>query len=150
MKLPLRYYGDPILRQKAEPIEKITDEIKQLAHDMIETMIASNGIGLAANQVGHLVRMFVSILEKEDEKGNLHYGPPRVYINPILSNPSSTLVEMSEGCLSLPKLYIAVARPLTIHIEALDLEGNPFFEDCHGYVARNRMHENDHLNGSFL
>lgn len=147
MKLPLRYYGDPILRQKAHPIEKITDEIRQLALDMIETMLASNGIGLAAPQVGHLVRMFVSNLEKEDENGDLHYGEPRVFINPILSNPSSALVEVSEGCLSIPKLYVPIIRPLTIHLEALDLSGNSFLEDCYGYVARNRMHENDHLNG---
>lgn len=147
MILDLRYYGDPILRQKAKPVEKITDEIRQLVNDMIETMRHHNGIGLAAPQVGRLVRIFVSPIEYEDEKGELHLGEPRVYINPTLINPSEALVERSEGCLSIPKLYVAVARPLSVEVEAMDLEGKLFRRECYGYLARNMMHENDHLNG---
>lgn len=147
MKLDLRYYGDPILREKAKPIEEITDEIRNLAADMIETMNSYKGIGLAAPQVGVLLRMFISNLVSEDEQGELHYGEPMVFINPVISNPSDVLVERSEGCLSIPQLYYSVLRPLTITLEATDLEGNSFKEECYGYVARNRMHENDHLNG---
>lgn len=147
MKLPLHYYGDPILRQKAKPVEEITDEIRQLCQDMIETMLEYKGIGLAATQVGHMVRIFVSNVEFEDEEGEVHLGDPVVYINPVLSEPSDTCVERSEGCLSIPKLYAAVTRPLTITVEAMDLEGNLFKKECYGYHARNIMHENDHLNG---
>jgi peptide deformylase len=147
MILELRYYGDPILREKAKPVEAITNEIRTLAMDMIETMLAINGIGLAAPQVGKLLRMFVSNVEYEDEEGEVHTGEPKVYINPILRKPSEELVERSEGCLSIPKLYIPILRPLTVTVEALDLEGNPFTRDCYGYLARNIMHENDHLNG---
>lgn len=147
MKRDLRYYGDPILREKAKPIETITDEIRELARDLIDTMLAVNGIGLAAPQVGVLLRMFVSNVEFEDEQGEVHTGQPRVYINPVMKNPGTAIVERSEGCLSVPKLYLPVPRPLTITIEATDLEGQLFKRDCYGYLARNMMHENDHLNG---
>ena len=147
MILELRYYGDPILRQVAKPVEEITDEIRTICQDMIETMNHHNGIGLAAPQVGHLLRIFVSNVDYEDEEGELHLCEPIVYINPILTAPSDAYVERSEGCLSIPKLYASVVRPLSIHLEATDLNGNLFQEECYGYQARNRMHENDHLNG---
>lgn len=147
MILQLRYYGDPILRQMAQPVAEITDEIRELCHNMIETMLHHNGIGLAGPQVGHLLRIFVSNLDYEDEQGELHLFEPKVYINPILSNPGDVLVERNEGCLSIPTLSLPVARPLSIHLEATDLEGKQFHEECYGYQARNRMHENDHLNG---
>jgi peptide deformylase len=147
MKLKLCYYGDPILRKVAKPVEKITDEIRELCHNMVETMKGCDGIGLAAPQVGYLLRIFVSNLASEDEKGELHLGEPKIYINPILTAPSEALVERNEGCLSIPKLYLPIVRPLSIHLEATDLEGNTFHEECYGYPARNRMHENDHLNG---
>jgi peptide deformylase len=145
--LQLRYYGDPILRKAAKPVEQITDEIRQLCDDMIETMLSYEAIGLAAPQVGHLLRIFVSNVAYEDEKGEVHLGEPKVYINPTLTHPSDALVERSEGCLSLPKFYLPIARPLSIELEATDLQGNLFKEQCYGYQARNRMHENDHLNG---
>jgi peptide deformylase len=147
MILTLRYYGDPILREKAKPVDSITDEIRRLAADMIETMLSVNGIGLAAPQVGKPLRLFVSNVEFEDEEGEVHIGEPRVYINPTLHEPSEELVERSEGCLSIPKLYVPVLRPLSVKVEAMDLEGNIFVRDCYGYLARNIMHENDHLNG---
>lgn len=147
MILDLRYYDDPILRKKAQDVECITDEIKELCLNMVETMLHSKGIGLAAPQVGVLLRIFVSNCEYEDEQGEVHLGEPKVYINPVLSNPSEALVERGEGCLSIPKLYAPVLRPLTIDVEAMDLNGQIFKESCYGYQARNRMHENDHLNG---
>ncbi len=147
MILQMRYYGDPILRQQAKPVEAITDEIREICKNMIATMNHYEGIGLAAPQVGYLLRIFVSPVDYEDENGELHLTDPKVYINPVLINPSDALVERSEGCLSIPKLYAAVARPLSIEIEAMDLDGNIFRETCYGYQARNRMHEVDHLNG---
>lgn len=147
MILKLRYYGDSLLRQTAKPVEMINDEIREICQNMLETMKHYNGIGLSAPQVGYLLRIFVSNVAYEDEKGELHLGEPKVYINPILTSPSYTLVERSEGCLSIPKLYLAISRPLSIHLEATDIHGNQFHEECYGYQARNRMHENDHLNG---
>jgi peptide deformylase len=147
MILQLKYYGDPILRKKAQEVKEITPEIQQLARDMIETMEATDGIGLAATQVGHLLRIYVSNVDYEREDGEVIIGEPRVYINPVLSSPSEALVERSEGCLSIPKLYAAVVRPLSIVVDALDINGVPFRRECYGYLARNMMHENDHLNG---
>ena len=147
MILQLKYYGDPVLRKVAKPVEEITDEILEICQNMTETMLHYEGIGLAAPQVGYLYRIFVSNLDYEDENGELHLCEPKVYINPVLTNPSESLVERNEGCLSIPKLHVPLVRPLSIHLEATDIHGNPFQEECYGYQARNRMHENDHLNG---
>ncbi|NGX54168.1 MAG: Peptide deformylase [Chlamydiae bacterium] len=148
MKLMLRYYGDPVLRKIAQPIEGVTDEIRQLATDMIEVMKANKGMGLAANQVGQLVRLFVSIMDYEDEEGEVQLGEPKIYINPVITSPSNTLVERTEAWLSIPELSGPVTRPLTITIEATDLEGNRFTKECYGFEARCFMHEIDHLNGA--
>jgi peptide deformylase len=151
MKLPIRYYGDPILRVPCLKVEKITDEIKQLVHDMIETMDgAYNGVGLAANQVGFLHKIFVIRAEIQTAEGNFVLGPPEVYINPVLSNPSVRKEVMLEGCISFPHFHVEVERPLSIHVEALDINGKPFSEDVSGFKAREVMHENDHLNGKVL
>ncbi len=147
MKREILYYGDPILREKCKPIEAITDDIRQLARDLIDTMVAYDGVGLAAPQVGVLLRIFVSNVDFEDENGELHLCEPRVYINPTLTNAGDAIVERSEGCLSLPKLYLAVPRPISVTVEATDLNGTRFKRECYGYLARNMMHENDHLNG---
>lgn len=145
--LQMRYYGDPILRQTAKEVELITDEIREICQNMIKTMLHYDGIGLAAPQVGYSLRIFVSNVSHEDEKGEVCLGEPKVYINPILTHPSEAHVERSEGCLSIPKLHMPVLRPLSIYLEATDLNGERFTEECYGYQARNRMHENDHLNG---
>jgi peptide deformylase len=146
-KYELKYYGDPVLRKKAKPVEKITPEIIHLVQSMIELMEKHNGCGLAATQVGELYRIFVSNVEYEDDNGEVHLGEPRVYINPVLSDPSEIYVERGEACLSIPKLYLPVERPLEIKVTALDLEGNTFTRECKRFLARNMMHENDHLNG---
>lgn len=143
----LRYYGDPVLRKKAEPVAEITEEIRHLVHTMYELMEKHNGCGLAATQVGELLRLFVSNVDREEPNGEVILGPPRVYINPILSNPSEIMVERGEACLSIPKLYLPVQRPMSITVVATDLEGKQFTHECSGFLARNMMHENDHLNG---
>ncbi|MCH9609504.1 MAG: Peptide deformylase [Chlamydiales bacterium] len=151
MSLRLRYYGDPVLREKAKRVEEVTDEVRQIAAEMIEIMTdpSRNAIGLAATQVGVLLRMFVSIVYTDKEGGEPHYkqGEPIVFINPIISNPSAEIVEMDEGCLSLPKMYAPVIRPYAVDFEATDLEGNIIKERISGFLARHRMHEVDHLNG---
>lgn len=147
MKLSLRYYGDPILRAKAKAIEEITPEIRQLAHDMIETMIGSNGVGLAAPQIGKLLRIYIFRDEWLNPEGHYELGPPQVAINPIFSAPSKETDTMLEGCLSLPNLHIKVTRPKKIHIRYQNLEGEVIEKDLEGFLARVNMHENDHLNG---
>jgi peptide deformylase len=146
-RLPLRFYGDPILRTRCLPIESITDEIKQLVQDMIETMDADKGCGLAAPQVGHSLRVFVLRDYVETPQGDVVLSEPRVYINPKLSNPSLKKVLDTEGCLSIPGIRAELERPIKIRIEAIDLEGRSFVEEVEGYNARIRMHENDHING---
>jgi peptide deformylase len=147
MRLPIIYYGNPLLRKRCEPIEKITDEIKQLAADMLETMDIENGIGLAAIQVGKLVRLFVCRSYIETPNGEWTVTEPKVYINPKLTDHSQETIEDTEGCLSIPGIKESVERPLKVTVEALDLNGQVFKEELEGYNARIRMHENDHLNG---
>lgn len=147
MLLKLRYYDDPILRKKCSSIEKITEDIKQLAQDMIETMDAANGIGLAAPQIGKSLCMFVMREDNYGPEGDLILGDAKVFINPKLSDPSKETVEFIEGCLSLPGLHIDIVRPRSIYVEAIDLEGNPIKMKFSDYRARVIMHENDHLNG---
>lgn len=147
MKLSLRYYGDPVLRTKAQPIEEITSEIIELARDMIETMIESNGVGLAAPQIGKLLRIYVFRDETLHPEGHYVLGPPHVVINPVISQPSKETEESLEGCLSLPGLHVNVKRPKKIHIRYQNLEGEWVDQDLEGFIARVNMHENDHLNG---
>lgn len=151
MKLPLYYYGHPVLRVKAKPIEKITPEVLQLVADMLETMTSmGNAIGLAANQVGQLVRIFMIREETQQENGTYSLGAPEIFINPVLSQPSEEAEVMQEGCLSIPKIYCNVVRPKKIHISYLNLRGERVEEDAEGFRARQLMHENDHLNGVLM
>lgn len=147
MILPLVYYGSKLLRTKCAPILEITDEIKKLASDMVETMDVSRGIGLAAPQVGHLVRLFVLRNYIEVSEEELTLSDPLVYINPKLIAHTPQKILDSEGCLSIPGIRGEVERPLKITIEAMDLEGRVFVEELEGYNARVRLHELDHLNG---
>lgn len=147
MKLPLRYFGHPDLRAQAKPVVTITLEIIQFIHDLIESMIAYNGVGLAAPQVGQRLRIFVFRDETLLADGNYHLGEPKVAINPILSHPSKETDTAVEGCLSVPGIHPAVTRPRKIHVEYLNLQGETIREDLEGHKARVVMHENDHLNG---
>ncbi len=147
MLLKIHYYGDPILRKRCEPVKEITEEIRTLVRDMIETMDKSDGIGLAAPQVGHPIRLFVLRNYIFAEEGHWTLSEPKVFINPKLKNPGEHLISDTEGCLSLPGLRLPITRPDKITIEATDLDGNTFVEELEGYNARVRMHENDHING---
>jgi peptide deformylase len=147
MLLTMRYFGDPILRQKAKPIEIFDVALKEFANAMIKTMDEQNGIGLAAPQVGHSVRLFVTRDYMEDGENKPILGKPTIYINPRLRSPDLELCSDTEGCLSIPGVRCEVIRPISIVIEAFDVEGKPFTEKLSGYNARVRMHENDHLNG---
>ncbi len=145
--LPLAYYGNPILRQKADPISEITDSVVKLAEEMIETMDACNGLGLAAPQVHHSVQMFVIRRPIEDEMGHVDLGDAKVFINPKISEPSEETWTVSEGCLSIPSIHADVERPKEITVEYTNVEGKPVKERCSGWEARVIMHENDHIQG---
>ena len=147
MKRDLCYYGNAVLRQKAETIEKIDDEVRALAQDLIDTMEAANGIGLAAPQIGVLKRIFVAKPPIEASDGKWQDGPTTVYINPKIISHSDEELLWEEGCLSIPGLYQHVSRPQKIVIEAMDLEGKTFTKELENFPACNFLHENDHING---
>lgn len=145
--LPLAYYVEAVLRKKADPIVEITDDIKTLAAEMIETMDAADGIGLAAPQIHHSIRLFIIRKPSETDDDKIENGEIKVYINPKLSEPSKETWMASEGCLSIPALRGEVERPNEITVEYTNLEGKLVKEKIKGWEARVVMHENDHING---
>lgn len=147
MKHRLRYYGDPILRKKAKPVKAITPDVLELIADMITIMKETNGIGIAAPQVGVSLRIFVSIVQEEAEDGTLIFTDPYVCINPEISNLSIDTDEMDEGCLSLPNLTIPVIRSIELDLKAFDINNKPFEMKCRNFLARHVLHEFDHLEG---
>lgn len=126
MKLPLVYYGNPILRQKCARIDAITDEVRQLVADMEETMFAHDGIGLAAPQIGRSIAVFVRNIHTQAANGEWIAGTTEVFINPKIIKYSDLEEWRNEGCLSIPSIYGEVCRPVHITVEATDLEGNRF------------------------
>jgi len=150
MKLNLAYYSDPVLRKKSERIEGIDDELRKLVDDMIETMNAVDGIGLAAPQVHRSIRLFIACPPVQKPNGKWEPGRVRVYINPEILESSQEMQTFSEGCLSIPNFYMKVTRPYKIKIKACDLYGTIFEETLSGFPATNFMHEFDHLNGILI
>ena len=147
MKRDLVYYGDPRLREKAQPVGEITNEIRQIVEDMVDTMHAHNGAGLAGPQVGVMLRIFVLDTGGRNAKGEWEHGTPLVMINPQLSDPHEEMQFDLEGCLSIPKVWGHVDRPMGVFVEYTDLDGKTQKVEVTGYRARQVMHENDHLNG---
>jgi peptide deformylase len=145
--LPLSYYGDPILRKKAEPISEITPAILQLVEEMIETMDACDGLGLAAPQVHYCLQLFVIRTPEESASGEIALGDPVVFINPKITSFSEDHWDVSEGCLSIPSIHADVSRPKKIVVEYTNLEGKKIQEECSGWKARVILHEYDHLQG---
>lgn len=146
MILPLVYYDNHILRVRSEKVKEVTSDTKQLIYDMVETMDANNGVGLAAVQVGKNLRIIVirPVLKNDDDAV---LGEAEIFINPKLTNPSEKTEILPEGCLSIPGLHLEVERPYSIHIDALDKDGGHISKTYTGFHARQIMHENDHLNG---
>jgi peptide deformylase len=147
MILQLLYYGNPKLRKKCQPIVQITEDLKQLAQDMIDTMLAHDAVGLAAPQIGRHERIFVTRSYNIHPDGKWSLNAPKIYINPKIVWYSKELDTNEEGCISVPGLAPKVTRPYRVRVEALDLDGLPFTEEWEFYNARMIMHENDHLNG---
>ena len=133
-------YGDPVLRKKTEPVTEITDDIIQLAEDMLETMYAAPGVGLAGPQVGVSLQICVIDIVPDDKR------EPIVLINPkIISGENK--VELEEGCLSFPKIYEKVKRWNKVFVEYTDLKGITNKVEVDGFLAKAFQHEIDHLNG---
>ncbi len=146
--LQLRYYGDPVLRKRAEPVQEITEAEVKLADDMLMTLYATgNGIGLAATQVGILKRfLIVDIGDPEDEEEKFE---PLLLFNPeILSTEGESVAE--EGCLSIPDIRADVKRPEEIVVKAVDLRSKEIEIEAGGLIARVLQHEIDHLNGTLF
>lgn len=145
--LPLAYYGEPILTEMAKPIVEITDEIRTLVAEMIATMNASPGMGLAAPQVFQSIRLFIAQPPIEVSPGKFETGELEVFINPKLSDPSSDTWDYEEGCLSIPTIRSNVIRPKEVTIEYTNLNGDLINKRIIGWEARVIQHEYDHIEG---
>ena len=145
----LCYLGHKTLREKCKPIPEITPEILRIAEELVQTMRAHNGAGLAAPQIGYPIRMFAIQLSDEiDQDGYGKEGSPQVFLNPNITRFSSDRVRLSEGCLSIPGLHEEVIRPREIDFEATDLQGKKVIEkNLRFWRARCIQHEMDHLDG---
>lgn len=138
---PVRIFGDPVLRTKAEEITGPDDTLRRLVEDMFETMKAYNGVGLAANQVGVLQRVLVVDVPLDDvERARF------ALVNPVIDRRSGSQTG-EEGCLSIPGIYEDVSRANAIRVQALDEWGHPMEIEAGGYLARAIQHEVDHLDG---
>jgi peptide deformylase len=156
MILEVVKYGTPVLRQKGAHLETITPTIKQLVGDMLETMYAYKGIGLAAQQVGVPIQLTVidvrgvtdrpSALELNGQPTEVAGFMPLVLINPQIT-PVGKEVSGPEGCLSFPEIFGEISRPDVVDVRALNAEGKPLEFRCAGLLSRAIQHETDHLHG---
>ena len=151
MALKIYKYGEKVLREKASNVPVVTDELRALADEMVETMHKAKGVGLAAQQIGHLEKMCVIDIpegceEQEDEMFNAPIGMPLVLFNPeIIAKEGSQ--HDKEGCLSFPKIGGSVTRAAQVTCQYLDAENRPQVITARGFLARALQHEIDHLNG---
>ncbi len=145
--LPILCIPDAVLRATSTPVEAITPEITQLIADMFETVYDAPGIGLAAVQVGHPIRLLIIDLQEPAEEGGEPVKDPRVFINPEIIEASDTLVPYNEGCLSIPEQYAEVLRPDRVRARWMDETGATREEEVDGLMAVCLQHEIDHLNG---
>ena len=132
----------PMLKQVSTPVEVVDDELRALMDDMLETMYAAPGIGLAAVQVGVPRRVIVMDLAREDEP-----PAPRYFVNPEITWASEELAIREEGCLSVPEIYDEVERPAQVKLKYVNYQGEVVEEDAEGLLAVCIQHELDHLNG---
>ena len=141
--LKIVIYPDPVLKQKAQEVDPIDDNVRAVAARMIELMYEADGVGLAAPQVGLPWRMFVTRAREDD-------NVDRVFVNPVLTFHDKTLTDLEEGCLSLPGINADIRRPKGVTIEALDEQGTAFSLKDDDFGARVWQHEFDHLEGVLI
>lgn len=135
----VRYLGDPVLREMCREVETIDDDVRALVDDLLETMYAEDGIGLAAPQIGVPLRVFVYDVRDDDLD-------PGVLVNPRIVEATGKQKEV-EGCLSIPGLDEVVERSADVVVEGLDRDGEPVRIEATGLLSRCLQHENDHLDG---
>jgi peptide deformylase len=140
--LTIHTLGDRVLRQPAKRVNKVDDELRQTAKEMLQTMYSSDGIGLAAPQVGIHKQLIVVDCEPENPA-----APPLILINPEIKKFGNSSGKDQEGCLSVPGVYMDVVRPETIEVSYKDENGKPQNLQADGMLARVIQHEIDHLNG---
>ena len=156
MILPIIAYGDPVLRKRAKPIEPGSLDVKTLSENMYETMYAASGVGLAAPQIGHSIRMFVvdgeplNDDEPEEDIDQTLIGFKKVFINPEIIEEAGDDWSFEEGCLSIPGIRGEVVRPEIIVIRYFDTDWNEYEEEYEGMAARIIQHEYDHLDGKLF
>ncbi|MGK0552114.1 peptide deformylase [Enterococcus faecalis] len=141
MRYPIVIYPNQLLQQKAQPVTLITDEIVQLLDDMYETMLAHDGIGLAAPQIGKNLQL--AVIEIDEETGLFEL------INPQIIEQKGTAIDV-EGCLSIPETYGTVERADEITVRYFDRDGEEIEVTAYGYLARAFQHEMDHLQGQLF
>ena len=140
MALGIRTFGDPVLKTRAAPVESFDESLVRLTQDMLATMRDNEGVGLAANQVGRLKRVFVAAIEDEEY----------VIVNPVLTDWSETTESVPEGCLSIPGILVDVERPTGVTVSGLDVSGKPLQISASDLLARVLQHEVDHLDGVLI
>jgi len=138
-KCRITHYPASVLSQRAQPVEKIDDNIRRLVEKMTDIMLKNSGIGLAAPQAGVPLQIFIISLDASKEA-------VKVYINPTVTT-TGELCSIDEGCLSVPGVYTKVRRYKKCKVTATDLDGNEFAEEAEGLYARALQHEYDHING---
>lgn len=142
-KLPILHFPDPRLRTKAKAVAVVDETIRQLIRDMFETMYDAPGIGLAATQVNHHLRVVVMDITEDKSQ-------PLVFINPVVTPLTTQTTPYEEGCLSVPSIYDTVDRPSKVRIEALNEHGEAFSLESEGLLAVCIQHELDHLEGKLF
>jgi len=138
MTLEIKKYPDPILREKSKEVGEITEEVKNLAQEMIKIVITKEGVGISAPQIGQLKKIIVVCSPK---------GLPEVFVNPKIVKMSKETDIGEEGCLSFPDLYLKIKRAKWVEITALDIEGKKIYQKAEDLSARIFQHEIDHLDG---
>lgn len=156
MILPVVKYGHPVLRQKGVPVEKVTPAVRRLIEDMLETMYAAAGVGLAAQQVGQALQITVidvreardrpSTVELDGKPADVAALMPLILVNPVVT-PVGDPVSGPEGCLSFPEIYADIARPDLADVVATGARGERVAFRAGGLLARVVQHETDHLHG---
>jgi len=139
LKCRITHYPATVLAERAQPVEKIDDSIRQLVEKMTDIMMKRKGIGLAAPQAGVSLRLFIISLDGSREK-------LKVYINPTVTR-DGPLIDFEEGCLSAPGIFTKIKRYKKCKVTATDLDGNEFTEEAEGLYARALQHEYDHIEG---
>ena len=140
MEHDVRTFGDPVLTSRATPVKDFDESLERLAEDMVKIMREHDGVGLAANQIGRLKRIFVAAYEDEEY----------AIVNPVIETRSETTEKDIEGCLSIPGTRVEIERPLAVTVTGQDPSGAPVRVEAESLLARIFQHEIDHLDGILI